>query len=82
MAPHWWAGEPGILHLWTREPHVDTPALCGEWARGWDTEPLDEHPMVADGSIESLREWLNLVAMCDECREEALRRYYPKEVTA
>lgn len=77
----WWAGRASTdLHLWTREPHVDTPALCGEWARGWDTKPLEEHPMVKDGSIESLREWLNLYAVCDECREEALKRYYSGEV--
>lgn len=75
MPPHWWAGKPGELHVWTREPHVDTPALCGEWARGWDTKPVDEHPLVVKGEIETLQEFMRLVAMCDECREEAAERY-------
>lgn len=76
----WWAAEPGELHIWTREPHVDTPALCGEWAKGWDTKPLEEHPMVKDGSYETLRDFLNLLVVCDECREEALKRYYSGKV--
>lgn len=75
MPPHWWAGEPGTIHVWTREPHVDTPALCGEWARGWDTNPVDEHPLVKDGTYGSLEEFMGLVAMCDECREAAKERY-------
>lgn len=82
MAPFWWAGKPGMLHLWRSKPGPESEALCGETARGWDTKPLDEHPLVADGSYGSLREWLRLYALCDECREEARRRYYPEEVTA
>jgi len=71
----WWAAKPGELHIWTREPHVDTPALCGEWAREWDTNPLAEHPMVKDGTKETLEEFIRLVAVCDECRETARERY-------
>lgn len=72
---HWWAAVPGELHVWTREPHVDTPALCGEWAREWDCKPLAEHPMVKSGDIETLEEFVKLVVVCEECRETARERY-------
>lgn len=73
---HYWGAEPGMLHLWNREPHADTPALCGEWARGWDVKPIEEHPLVEDGTMETLEEFIKLVVMCDECREAARERYF------
>lgn len=79
---HWWskanagAGD-GSVHLWSREPHVDTPALCGEWKNDKVTRPMDQHPLVMSGKAETLEEWVLAMtgAICEECRETARERY-------
>jgi len=38
--------------------------------------------LVEKGIIEDLREYIQLVIMCEGCREAALERWYPEEVSA
>lgn len=63
------------IHVWTREPHYDTPALCGEWKR-------DKHARQPKDKTLSLtwEDWLDNHAesgvMCPECLERARELYF------
>lgn len=60
------------IHIWDREPHYDTPALCGEWKEHHEVSKLPGHV-----SLDSFEEYLeaNENHLCEECVVEAREQY-------